>query len=103
MNPEQIEALKWRMALDLAPEGNHTNLSGNEMVMIGKLIDHLASTGRLLPEGMVAVVKPKPWMLEHYNDFKNRGEVMRHNEEGMEALATALAEATISAAKKEIK
>lgn len=34
----------------------------------------------------------KGYPLEHYNDFLERKEIMRHNEEGMEELAKILAD-----------
>lgn len=42
-----VEALKFSVLLAVSPDGDHTEVSGAESLMIGKVINHLASAGRL--------------------------------------------------------
>jgi len=56
--PEQLEAIKRETQYDLFPA------TDGEIYIIGKVIDHLNTTGRPLPDGCVAVpIEPTEDML----------------------------------------
>jgi hypothetical protein len=94
INPPDLESLK--------RDDKDANAPIEEMLRNegwNAAIDHLAP--RIVRDGYVVVKKPEQWMINQYKDFKERGEIMRHNEEGIEYLATILAESMISANKED--